>query len=63
MSSLGLVQGVGTLVLFSHSVDDEHDKEDGAEEADHRAPDHGGEDAGLGEEGDGPVERGEVGLA
>lgn len=34
---LGLVQGIGALVLLPHAVHDEHDEQDGAEEANHSA--------------------------
>ena len=40
---LRLVQDVGALVLFPHAVHDKHDQEDGAQEADHGAPDHRGQ--------------------
>ena len=39
--SLGLVEGVRSLVLLAHPVDDEHDAEYGAQEADHGAAHHG----------------------
>lgn len=32
---LGLIQGIGALVLLPHAVHDEHDEQDGAEEANH----------------------------
>ena len=50
MSSLGFVECVRPLVLLPHAVDDEHDKEDGAQEADDSATDDGSKDARLGEE-------------
>lgn len=52
---LRLVQRVAALVLFPHPVHDEHDDEDGAEQADHRAADHSCENARLREEAGGPV--------
>jgi len=51
VSSLGFVEGVRPLVLFPHSVHDEHDKEDGTEEANNGSTDHSSKDAWLSEEG------------
>lgn len=53
--SLWLVQGVAAFVLFPHPVHDEHDDEDGTEQADYRAADHSCENAGLREEARGSV--------
>ena len=36
--ALGLVESVASLVRLPQSVDDEHDEEDDAEQAHHRAP-------------------------
>jgi hypothetical protein len=50
-----LVQDIRALVLLPHPVHDKHDEEDGAEEADHRAPDHRRQDPRLRKEGHRPL--------